>query len=133
MSAPLSVYAATLAMKVGTYLMTTRNLTSAESAPVRAAAREDMLVALTRYNLIREIEPTTVEDDGEDDEPTHVTLPPDADLMGLIKSAKQVAAILKDIPGQGYPAEELRWFAEQVENRVEAGDRVEAAPEGTER
>jgi hypothetical protein len=75
----------------------------------------NLVRALARYSMSQEDNVIVVvpEDETTEDEKLH-----DFDLMGLIGAAKKTAALLKDIPGQGYPAEELRWFAEQVEKRV---------------
>lgn len=77
--------------------------------------------SLARYTMAQEDNVTVaVPEDTEDEQPPDAPLlPHDFDLMGLIKAAKKAAAVLKDVPGQGYPAEELWWYAEQVESQME--------------
>ena len=88
--------------------------------PARIRERDNLVDALARYEMSQDDnvivvlpKPEAPEDNG----------PTDFDVMGLVGSAKKAAALLKDIPGQGYAAEELRWFAEQVEKRVKGVSR----------
>ena len=96
-----------------------RNPGSDDLPPARIRERDNLVEALARYEMSQEDNvsiagPETTEDNG----------PTDFDVMGLVGSAKKAAALLKDIPGQGYAAEELLWFAEQVEKRVKGTPEV---------
>lgn len=115
MSAP---YSEDLANKADIYLNAHRY--SVVTPEAQQGARDDLVAALARYRMSLEDNVTVaVPEDTEDEQPPDAPLlPHDFDLMGLIKSAKKAAAVLKDVPGQGYPAEELWWYAEQVESQV---------------
>lgn len=110
-----------LAETVRAYLKLTRE--RGDGASGRRQAREEMIVALARYDMAQEDNVIVVAPQAE--EPVKAEPLNDFDLLGLIGCAKKVAAYIKNIEGQGYAAEELRWFAEQVEKQINRAPREE--------